>query len=91
MIRITKSEARKLFADGKEIILVPNLLRPGAPWNPECRIDSARYLEDVVPWCEPWDRMYKNWAYYNLGDGMGRYAHYYKADRPAQADKVGEA
>ena len=90
MQRITKQKAQKLFAEGKPIILCPNKLRAGGPWHPECTVTLEHYLPMVqyyqetnstlwkgTPAATAWELMYNNWNFYNTGNGMGDYAHYY--------------
>ena len=90
MKRITKHQAKKLFAEGKEIILCPAKLMAGGMWHPECTVTLDRYVEDARRYesypsqlwkgdiaSTAWDLMYNSWAFYNTCYEAGYYAHYY--------------
>ncbi len=90
-IRITKAEARKLFAQGDKVIyLCPCKMRPGFPFNMALGVTGKEYLENAERNKEgsdlwkgtleetAWDLMYNNWYFYNcLDNETGYYAHYY--------------
>lgn len=91
LVRITKQEARKLFAQGKAIYLCPCKMRPEGPFSVATLVNSGKdWLEradrmmgsdierkESIRWDLAWDLMYKNWEYYNANNECGRYAHYY--------------
>jgi hypothetical protein len=90
MTRISKSQAFKLFCEGKPFIVCPCKCHPYAPWNMgyPCRNglehieDAKRYKEGDPLWKgtlekTAWALMYNNWAFYNTNYEVGYYAHYY--------------
>lgn len=89
MKRITKAEARKLFAQGKPVTLCPCKLYPGGPWSIGCRVFGKEWIEradrlyrESDLWkgtaeATGWDLMYNEWKYYNASYETGYYAHYY--------------
>jgi hypothetical protein len=89
-VRITKAQARKLFAQGDEIIfLCPCRMRPGTPFNMAAAVSGREYLEKAVAYKDhpdlwkgsveatAWDLMFNNWAYYNASHECGYYPHYF--------------
>lgn len=82
--RISKRQAKKLFADGHSCIVVcPCKMRPEGPFSPACTISGKEYLgyaagSDYSYNLESaWKLMYNNWAFYNTSWETGYYAHYY--------------
>jgi hypothetical protein len=85
--RITKREAKRLFAEDRIIILCPCKFRPDGPFSLGCPIappywlDRAAWLakDDPRPLVEKaWDMMYRHWEWANsLSHETGYYAHFY--------------
>lgn len=90
--RITKREARKLFAGGTSIIILcPHKMIPNGPFSMGCRISGKEYLDkaeeyrsrpDLLMWKgnlldTAWDLMYNNWSFYNSSYETGYYPAYY--------------
>ncbi len=87
--RVTKREAQKRFNENKGVYLCPCKMRPGYPWNIAVQVFGKAYLENAetyrnhpdlwkgTPEQTAWALMYNNFAFYNLTNETGRYAHYY--------------
>lgn len=89
MKRITKRQAKKLFSEGKMIVLCPCKIWPEGPFSMACRISGTEYIREAhmsvnhpdlykgsieeTAWC----LMYNNWQFYNSSYEMGYYPHYY--------------
>ncbi len=77
--RIRKREAVARWYAGKPVALCPCRLYPGFPWAPQI---TTAWSEDWQARADrlgdsAWDVMYREWAFYNTGNGAGSYAHYY--------------
>lgn len=70
MIRISKHEARKMFAQGATFFMVPVNLHP----RHSIAID-ARVASDFE---HDWDKLYNAFTYYNCNWDTGYYPAYYK-------------
>ena len=92
MIRITKRQAQKRFADGKPAYLCPCKLHPFPPFSSACLIMSTEWKERAAYYADnhnphlwkgsidqtAWALMYSSWAFYNATYETGYYAHYYQ-------------
>jgi hypothetical protein len=89
LVRITKREAKKRFAQDLPVILCPCKLRAGPPWHPQCEVRGGEYLLRAESYRDhpdlwdgtleetAWSLMYHNWKFHNTSCEMGYYAHYY--------------
>ncbi len=89
MRRISKAQARKLFAADRPIYLCPHKMRPDGPFSCACLILGKSYLENAEMYRNDpqlwkgtlektaWDLMYNNWCFYNATYETGYYAAYY--------------
>lgn len=87
--RITKREAKALFAKGEVVYFCPCKFAPDGPWSMACGCHPTEWLEQAktyeghpILWkgtveATAWDLAYNNWAYYNATNETGLYAHYY--------------
>lgn len=88
--RITKAQARKLFAKGDKIIyLCPCKMLPDTPFNMAAGVSGKEWLEKAAGYrthpdlwkgtveATAWDLMYNSWSFYNASHECGGYAHYY--------------
>ena len=89
-IRITKAQARKLFAEGDKVVyLCPCKMRPGFPFNMALGVSGTEYLEQAEGYKKnpdlwkgtveetAWCLMFNNWNFYNASHECGYYPHYY--------------
>lgn len=91
MKRITKAQAKRLFAAGKPVIFCPCKMHPGRPWSMGATIHPKEHLERAEQYADghspqlwkgtlvetAWALAYNAWAFYNCTWETGRYAHYY--------------
>ena len=71
MVKIRKNQARKLFNEGHELIIIPCNCSPNGVWVSGFRICKAN-LEN-----SDFDRLINEFEYYNCNSELGRYTHYY--------------
>ena len=71
MVKIRKDTARKLFNDGKELIIIPCKCAPGGMWLTGFRI-CKNNLENA-----DFDRLINEFEYYNCNAELGRYTSFY--------------
>ena len=71
MVKIRKNTARKLFNEGRELIIIPCNCSPNGAWLTGFRI-CKNYLEN-----SDFDRLINEFEYYNCNGELGRYTHYY--------------
>ena len=70
--RISKAAARKLYDAGQAVYFCACNLRPGWPYNPECRVQLA--LTDP----ETFDNIVNAFTFYNCtGAETGKYPAFY--------------
>jgi hypothetical protein len=87
--RITRKRAKELWSAGLPITLCPCRCSPASQWSIACTIHPELYTPRAKAYRDhptlwkgsveetSWDLMYRRWAYYNTGPGLGSYAHYY--------------
>ena len=71
--RISKKQARKLFDDGRTIIVVPCKCRLFTGWNLECIIDGYNVEEPD----RTFDKIINMFIYYNCNNELGYYPAFY--------------
>ena len=73
-IRISKSEARKIYDRGESICIIPCKLEPFTPW-------PCEFITEVDRWeKEGFDELVNAMEYYNCYQKMGRYVNFYKME-----------
>ena len=70
--RITKAQARRLFTAGFPVYACPVNLRPGAPYNPEIKIEPCQDLFDGI--------VYRFEVYNCINSETGKYSAFYIRD-----------
>lgn len=73
--RITKGNAKKLFADGYTLIIAPVYANMDSPWH-LWAIIQYNDIDGQSPWAS-FDRIVKSFTYYNCIGEFGRYPKYY--------------
>jgi hypothetical protein len=69
-VRVTKRTAKRLFSEGKEIMLSPCNLNPASAWHPGVDIDNKTD--------EDFDKTVNSFEYYNcLNRETGMYTAFY--------------
>ena len=71
MVKIRKNTARKLFNEGRELVIIPSNCSPNGAWVKGYRI-CKNNLEN-----SDFDRLINEFEYYNCNGELGRYTHYY--------------
>lgn len=72
-VQINKTAARKLYNDGKTIILIASNMRAGAPWHPECRCKKTVEGNSVIYGEQSFESICNSFRYYNCTPETGRY------------------
>jgi len=72
--KITKRQARKLFADNSPIYVIAHKMRPGGPFHMGMTIFPQRYHEES----RTFDQMINDFTYYNCSHETGYYPAYYQ-------------
>lgn len=83
--RISKSEARKMFTEGKACFyIIAHKMRPGMPFRMGMTIDTAHYLRENAEQHayglpeETFDKLVSNFCYYNANSyETGTYPAFY--------------
>ena len=73
--RITKGNAKKLFADGHTLIIAPVYANMDSPWH----LWAIMQYNDIdgQPPQESFNRIVNSFIYYNCNVELGRYPKYY--------------
>lgn len=71
--RITKREARKLFAQDKPFYIIAHKMRPGYPFSMGMTIHPTEYHAEN----RRFDQMVSNWNWYNASYETGYYPAFY--------------
>lgn len=69
--RISKAAARKLYDAGQTVYFCAVNMRPGAPWNPECKVQFNQ--ADL----ETFEQRVNAFEYYNCSSETGKYTAFY--------------
>jgi len=83
MKRINKRVARRLFDEGKTIIICACKLRPGGPlyirkyWNPEIIVNKTNMSNRYYPETIYFDRIVRDYEWYNCTYETGYYSAFY--------------
>ena len=72
-VRISKSEARKLFDKGETICLCPCKMRPFGGWGIGYITDSSRTECDF-------EKLSNKFSWYNCNPETGKYVSFYKME-----------
>ena len=73
--RISKSNARRLFADGKTLIIAPIYANMNSPWH-LWAIMQFNGIDGADPNTD-FERIVNSFIYYNCQGELGRYPKYY--------------
>jgi hypothetical protein len=77
MRKITKSEAKKLYNDNKEIYLNPSKMNPNGVWHKAMKT-SKEISENIISDAPTFEQLVNNYHYYNCNKEMGLVVHFYK-------------
>jgi hypothetical protein len=77
MRKITKSEAKKLYNDNKEIYLNPSKMNPNGVWHKAMKT-SKEISENIISDAPTFEQLVNNYRYYNCNKEMGLVVHFYK-------------
>lgn len=91
--KITKAEAKKVFASGGVVYFCPCKMRPDGPFSQACPIYPEEWIEraEIHEKYKPepfwkgtvvktaWELVYNSWSYHNTSWEAGYYPAYYVA------------
>lgn len=77
MIRVNKQKARRLFNEGKDVLVYPALANLNSPWIHPCEIN--KYMTHTF------DEIVTEFEFYQCNAEMGYYAKFY-VERGEQDD-----
>jgi len=77
IVKINKSEARKLFNQGKNIYILPCKVVLKNPWVQPMKVNNKNNEDSKIYTTQTFDQIVNNFEYYNTGSQLGYYAAYY--------------